>query len=41
MLRFVKEGRGVAVLPDHMLCHEPDLYTLDTDTKNQPSTCRL
>ncbi len=29
MLRFVKEGLGVAVLPDHILRLEPDLYTID------------
>lgn len=29
MLRFVKEGLGIAVLPDHMLRHEPELYTIE------------
>ena len=29
MLRFVKEGLGIAVLPDHMLQNEDSLYTLE------------
>ncbi|NRA65458.1 MAG: LysR family transcriptional regulator [Pseudobacteriovorax sp.] len=35
MLRFVKDGLGVAVLPDHILKNEPNLHTIELPKHEQ------